>query len=79
MLRKGRLRLRAENRAPGPAGRSPRIARLVDERWRALARREGTVDATNPRVAADAAACPACGTVGPLVEGACGDCGLQLA
>lgn len=23
-------------------------------------------------------ACPACGTVGPLVEGACGDCGLIL-
>jgi hypothetical protein len=22
--------------------------------------------------------CPACGTVGPLVSGACGDCGLQL-
>ncbi len=22
--------------------------------------------------------CPACGTAGPLVAGACGDCGLQL-
>ena len=22
--------------------------------------------------------CPACGTPGPLVEGACSDCGLQL-
>lgn len=24
-------------------------------------------------------ACPACGTVAPLVDGACSDCGLQLA
>ncbi len=23
--------------------------------------------------------CPACGTAAPLVEGACSDCGLQLA
>jgi len=22
--------------------------------------------------------CPACGTAAPLVEGACGECGLQL-
>ena len=61
----------------------PRIARLCDERWRELARREGTIDETHPSVAplaeADATACPACGTVGPLLEGACGDCGLQLA
>ena len=63
----------------------PRIARLLDDRWRALALREGTVDDSHPAVAAsratdaDATPCPACGTVGPLVEGACGDCGLQLA
>ena len=61
----------------------PRVARLVDERWRELARREGTVAATHPSVAAsadaDAVACPACGTVGPLIAGACSDCGLQLA
>jgi len=59
----------------------PRLARLFDERWRALARREGTVDETDPIVASSssAEACPACGTVGPLAEGACADCGLQLA
>jgi hypothetical protein len=60
----------------------PRIARLLDDRWRELALREGTVDDDHPSVAApadgDAAPCPACGTVGPLAEGACGDCGLQL-
>jgi hypothetical protein len=61
----------------------PRIARLCDERWRELARREGTIDERHPSVAAsgdaDAPACPACGTVAPLAEGACSDCGLQLA
>jgi len=63
----------------------PRVARLLQERWRALALREGTIDARHPAVAAPAAAgtdsvsCPACGTIGPLASGACGDCGLQLA
>jgi hypothetical protein len=63
----------------------PRVARLLDDRWRALALREGTIDAGHSAVAvpetadADAIACPACGTVGPLAAGACADCGLQLA
>lgn len=61
----------------------PRIGRLLNARWRALALREGTIDETHPAVAVaasdgDAVACPACGHTGPLVEGACGDCGLQL-
>jgi hypothetical protein len=62
----------------------PRVARLLQERWRALALREGTIDAGHSAVAAPASldadhvACPACGTVGPLVAGACADCGLQL-
>jgi len=61
----------------------PRVARLLQERWRALALREGL---PNPRAGAapapandDAVPCPACGTVGPLAAGACADCGLQLA
>jgi hypothetical protein len=62
----------------------PRISRLLQERWRALALREGTVDDDHPAVAppahaSDGEACPACGTTGPLVSGACADCGLQLA
>jgi hypothetical protein len=63
----------------------PRIARLLQERWRALALREGTIDTSHPAVAVPAPAdaesvpCPACGTVGPLDAGACSDCGLQLA
>lgn len=62
----------------------PRVARLLQERWRALALREGTIDSRHPVVAAPAPAdpeavpCPACGTAAPLVEGACADCGLQL-
>jgi hypothetical protein len=61
----------------------PRVARLLQDRWRALALREGTIDAGHSAVAAPAdagdAPCPACGTVGPLADGACADCGLQLA
>ena len=59
----------------------PRIAHLMDERWRAMALREGTIDEDHPSVArsdAGEAACPACGTAGPRVEGACAECGLQL-
>ena len=63
----------------------PRVTRLLEDRWRALALREGTIDASHAAVAlpsqadADAVPCPACGTVGPLAAGACADCGLQLA
>ena len=79
------MRLRAEIELLARSEDVPRIARLLDDRWRALALREGTVDGSHPAVAApagsdtDATPCPACGTVGPLSEGACADCGLQLA
>ena len=59
----------------------PRIAQLMQERWRAMALREGTVDLDHPSVAppqTDEPACPACGTAAPLAEGKCSDCGLQL-
>lgn len=45
---------------------------------------EGLVKLKTPDLEAAAASeegeppCPACGTVAPLVEGACSDCGLQL-
>ncbi len=63
----------------------PRVARLLQERWRALALREGTIDMGTHAIDArqppdsDSVSCPACGTVGPLAAGACADCGLQLA
>lgn len=59
----------------------PHVARLVQGRWREMAWNEGTVEADHPAVAAPADGdppCPACGTVAPLAEGACSDCGLQL-
>ncbi len=59
----------------------PRVACLVQERWRQLALREGTITAQHPAVArppGDEPPCPACGTAAPLVDGACADCGLQL-
>ena len=63
----------------------PRVSRLLQDRWRALALREGTIDADHPAVArpgtADGAEepCPACGAAAPLGGGACAECGLQLA
>jgi hypothetical protein len=64
---------------------APRVARLVESRWRELALREGTIDqdrepdrapATHPVTAETP--CPACSTAAPLANGACTDCGLQL-
>ena len=60
----------------------PRVTRLLQDRWRELLLREGTVPADDPLLAVpagDDAPCPACGTAAPLVSGACSDCGLQLA
>jgi len=59
----------------------PRVAHLMQERWRALALREGTVDLDHPSVARSETSelsCPACGTAAPRVDGACAECGLQL-
>lgn len=69
-----------------------RVISLLEERWRALAIREGTaahdsdesagVDQTiAARVSQPSGAetaCPACGCAAPLEGGACSDCGLQL-
>jgi len=62
----------------------PRVTRLLQDRWRELLRREGTLPADHPALAvpdgdAGDPPCPACGTAAPLVGGACSDCGLQLA
>jgi hypothetical protein len=59
---------------------APRIAHLLQERWRTMALNEGTVDEDHPAVAVpgDEPPCPACGTTAPLNGGACVDCGLQL-
>lgn len=70
-------------------GDVPRVAHLLQSRWRELALREGTVtqkgdggDGRDRAPAEGPAAadppCPACGTAAPLLNGACTDCGLQL-
>ena len=63
----------------------PRVASLLQDRWNVMLAREGVDPEADlgempPVAAADGehAACPACGTAAPLVEGACSDCGLQL-
>jgi hypothetical protein len=59
-----------------------RVATLLQNDWAELVAREGTVlpvSAGSAAADADELPCPACGTAAPLVEGACSDCGLQLA
>ncbi len=58
----------------------PRVAKLMQAEWLAALEREGTgglVQMKTP-VEGEEPPCPACGFVGPLQSGACGDCGLQL-
>ena len=60
---------------------APRIAHLMQRRWQALTRLEGTVEPDSAFVGGgdgNETPCPACGTAAPLVNGACNDCGLQL-
>jgi hypothetical protein len=62
----------------------PRVGALLRQRWHDSLEREGLAPSSAPTSALQAAPeegelpCPACGTAAPLVEGACGDCGLQL-
>ncbi|WP_428268543.1 hypothetical protein [Haliangium sp.] len=61
----------------------PRVAALLQAEWLDLVDREGTGTMTRTAPAGEDESeelpCPACGTAAPLVEGACSDCGLQLA
>jgi hypothetical protein len=62
----------------------PRLSALLHADWMEAVAQEGTVAGpvqalvTGGEGSAEELACPACGFKGPLVEGACGDCGLQL-
>ena len=65
----------------------PRLGQLLKDEWLEALAREGTVGTVGAGLTAlglgtpssgEALACPACGFAGPLVDGACGDCGLQL-
>lgn len=62
-----------------PPDELPRISALMRDEWAALVEKEGTASDWQPAsVSEDAMPCPACGSTAELVEGACGDCGLQL-
>jgi hypothetical protein len=57
------------------------IGALLRREWAEMLEREGTGQAVGIGVEAaegEEPPCPACGTAAPLVEGACGECGLQL-
>lgn len=59
----------------------PRVAKLMQSEWLAAVEREGNgglVSLSTPVAEGAEPPCPACGFVGPLQSGACGDCGLQL-
>jgi hypothetical protein len=62
-----------------------KVASLMQAEWLAAVQRDtgALVKLGTPAVSGEGAAegeppCPACGFVGPLQAGACGDCGLQL-
>jgi hypothetical protein len=64
----------------------PRVGEFMQREWLEAVRREGTGAGEGSLVQLQAPegepegplTCPACGFKGDLVEGACGDCGLQL-
>jgi hypothetical protein len=57
----------------------PRVMTMMRERWQNLLDQEGTLpDYADAAAESEEPPCPACGTVAPLVEGACKECGLQL-
>jgi hypothetical protein len=58
----------------------PKVMRMMHLRWQSLLDQEGTLDEVAEGTPAkdDDPPCPACGAPGPLVDGACKECGLQL-
>jgi len=54
------------------------LAALLHSRWQADLGREGLTPVAPAAVEGEDPPCPACGTVAPLVQGACSDCGLVL-
>lgn len=57
------------------------LREVLERQWAELLEREGTALEAAPEALGEdeEPPCPACGTALPLVEGACSDCGLQLA
>jgi hypothetical protein len=57
-----------------------KVGEIMRKRFSELIEKEGvgSFNSTAIDLAADEIECPACGHKGPLVDGACGDCGLFL-
>lgn len=57
----------------------PKVMSMMHARWQSLLDQEGTLaDDAEPLAEGDDPPCPACGAAGPLENGACKECGLQL-
>ena len=57
----------------------PRVTRLLQDRWRGMLEREGTLEGlTGGAPDEGEPPCPACGHEGALDAGACAGCGLQF-
>jgi hypothetical protein len=57
----------------------PKVMAVLHARWQNLLDQEGTLpDEIAAGPDSDDPPCPACGSAGPLVEGACKECGLHL-
>jgi len=57
----------------------PKVMAMMHARWQSLLDQEGTLqDHAAPSAECEDPPCPACGTAGPLQDGACTGCGLQL-
>jgi hypothetical protein len=58
----------------------PKVMAMMHARWQSLLDQEGTLceDDGGPAADSEDPPCPACGAQGPLENGACKGCGLQL-
>lgn len=61
-----------------PPAEVPRVAALMQHEWNQSLEREGTFVATGAATDGEPP-CPACASTAALQDGACPDCGLQLA
>lgn len=57
----------------------PRVAELLDRRWRGMLDREGTSEGEGLAQSVERVTCPACGAEAPSEPGPCAECGLTLA
>jgi len=61
-----------------PEEEIPKVAALMQQRWMQSLHREGTL-VERQAAPGEEPPCPACGSTQALAQGACPDCGLQLA